>query len=142
MLRDVPSERSEGPSSGTSSSESTNRISREAVGDLGSAAEELGLYLVVIEGRESGRWIRLGETPLAGGRDANLDLVFEEGEVSRLHVLVTVIDGTVVVEDLGSTNGTFVDGRRITRRASVPVGSVLRVGERGFRCARATRRDA
>jgi hypothetical protein len=138
MLRDVPSGRSEGPSS----SDITNRMSREAVGDVVSSAEELGLYLVVIEGRESGRWIKLGETPLAGGRDANLALVFEEGEVSRLHVLVSVIDGTVVVEDLGSTNGTFVDGRRITTRAPVPVGSVLRVGDRCFRCERATRRDA
>jgi hypothetical protein len=110
-------------------------------GNTVSSPEETGLYLVGIEGRESGRWIKLSDKPLSGGREPKLDLVFEDGKVSRLHILVSVIDGTVVVEDLGSTNGTFVDGRRVTTRAPLPVGSVLRVGDRSFRCERGTRRD-
>jgi sigma-B regulation protein RsbU (phosphoserine phosphatase) len=56
-------------------------------------------------------------------------------------LLVTAENGVVIVEDLGSTNGTFIDGQRIVNRAPLPVGSVLRVGDDVFRCERRTRRD-
>jgi serine phosphatase RsbU (regulator of sigma subunit) len=55
---------------------------------------------------------------------------------------VSVEDGGVVVEDLGSTNGTFVDDRRVTRRAGLPVGGVVRFGDHAFRCERGPRREA
>src|SRR5215831_4238212 len=98
MLRDVPSDRSEESPSKASGSGDTRRRSVEELTGSRSSSDEIGLYLVVLGGRESGRWIKLGETPLSGGRDPNLDLVFENGEISRLHVLVSVIDGTVIVE--------------------------------------------
>src|SRR5262245_33505090 len=142
MLRGVPSDRSEESSAKASGSGDTRPRSVEDLLRTKSSADEVGLYLVSLGVRERGRWIKLSETPLSGGRDPNLDLVLDNGEISRLHVLVSVMNETVIVEDLGSTNGTFVDGRRVTTRASVPVGSVLRVGDRSFRCVRASQRDA
>ena len=68
--------------------------------DAIAAFDDIGLYLVIIEGPDSGRWIELGVQPVTGGRHPPLDIVFTESEVSRLHLLVSVIDGTVVVEDL------------------------------------------
>jgi serine phosphatase RsbU (regulator of sigma subunit) len=104
-------------------------------------ASDEALSLVMVEGREAGRRIQVGERPVIAGRDRHLDIVLDDGEVSRLHCLVGIVDGEVVVEDLGSTNGTFVNGRRIGRRAPLPVGSLLRVGEHVFRCERCSLRD-
>ena len=93
-----------------------------ALGDVVPSADDVGFYLVVIEGRDSGRWIALGERPLSGGRDSHLDLVFEDTEVSRLHVLVSVLDGAVVVEEYR------IDERNIRRRATHHHSSI---GSRG-----------
>jgi hypothetical protein len=105
------------------------------------ASDDAGFYLVTIEGPTTRRWISLGPEPVTGGRDSHLEIVLSGGDVSRLHFLVAVVDDAVVVEDLGSTNGTFVDRRRISTRSPLPVGSVLRVGDHVFRCERCGRRE-
>src|SRR5262245_40769537 len=114
-------------------------MTRQAVEEAVAASDALSL--VMVEGREAGRRIRLGERPVTAGRDPHLDVVLVDSEVSRLHCLITVIDGEVIVEDLGSTNGTFVDGHRIGRRSALPMGSFLRLGEHIFKCERCSRRD-
>jgi pSer/pThr/pTyr-binding forkhead associated (FHA) protein len=88
-----------------------------------------------------GRWIQLGETPVTVGRDPQLEVALSGSDISRRHLLATVMDGAVVIEDLGSTNGTFVDGLRVTTRAVLTVGSLLRVGDHTFRCERCGRRE-
>jgi serine phosphatase RsbU (regulator of sigma subunit) len=108
---------------------------------LTTSRDDAEFYLVAVEGPKMGRWIQLGETPIVAGRDPQLAITLSGKDVSRRHLLATVIDGTVIVEDLGSTNGTFVDGQRITDRAALPVGSVLRVGDHFFRCERCGRRE-
>jgi hypothetical protein len=115
-------------------------MSREAIEGV-SVAESSNLYLVGLEGPDAGQWIELRTEPLAGGRDGHLALVLSDSQVSRLHLLVTAESGVVMVEDLGSTNGTYVDGQRIVNRAPLPVGSLLRVGDDVFRCERCSRRD-
>jgi serine phosphatase RsbU (regulator of sigma subunit) len=105
------------------------------------SASDAVLGLVIVEGDDPGRWIPLGTEPVTAGRDAQLDIVLSGSAVSRLHLLVTAIDGAVVVEDLGSTNGTFIDGQRLGTRGLLPVGSVLRVGDHIFRCERRGRRE-
>lgn len=67
--------------------------------------------------------LRIGRTPPA-------DVVLGDSEVSRSHCLVALKDGELYVSDLGSTNGTFVDGHRITASTIIPVGSTLHVGKR------------
>jgi hypothetical protein len=116
-------------------------VTRQAAEQLAPSADDEALSLVMVEGCEAGRRIRIAERPVIAGRERHLDIVLDDGEVSRLHCFVGVVDGEVVVEDLGSTNGTFVDGRRIGRRAPLPVGSLLRVGDHIFRCERCSLRD-
>jgi serine phosphatase RsbU (regulator of sigma subunit) len=136
----VSPENSHGSSAPTDQAPTTG-VSRDVRDEVVALCDDVGLYLVVIEGRDTGRWIELGRAPVTGGRDSHLDLVIADHGASRLHILVSVIDGTVVVEDLGSTNGTFVDGQRIVTRAPLPVGSVLRVGDHVLRCERCNRRE-
>ncbi len=61
------------------------------------------------------------------GRGPLADFPIATALVSRLHCLVVADDERLEVEDLGSTNGTFVNGRRI-RRAVLANGDRLRVG--------------
>ena len=120
--------------------ELTAEFSRQAV-DAAVASVEQALSLVVVEGREAGRRIGLSERVVVAGRDPHVDIVLPDGGISRLHCLASVVNGEVIIEDLGSTNGTFVDDQRIDRRGPLPVGSVLRVGAHLFRCERCTQRD-
>ena len=61
------------------------------------------------------------------GRAPRADFVVEAPLVSRLHCRLTAGDDTLEVVDLSSTNGTFVNGKRI-KRAALKTGDRLRVG--------------
>ncbi len=60
-----------------------------------------------------------GEFPLKGdkqliiGRSSELDIVLVEDMVSRKHAKITLAGGKITIEDLGSTNGTFVNGEKV-----------------------------
>ena len=66
------------------------------------------------------------------GRQREVEVSLDSAAVSRRHARVTWEDGTVFVEDLGSSNGTFVDDVRITRKTRLLAGSILRVGPSVF----------
>jgi hypothetical protein len=82
--------------------------------------------VVVKTGPEAGRRVELGVEVVIGRRDA--DLVLEDPEVSRRHAVLRRSGESVVVEDLDSTNGTFVKGERIRRPITVGPGDQVRVG--------------
>jgi hypothetical protein len=73
----------------------------------------LGVWVanVVKTGPEAGRRVELDLEVAIGRQDG--DLVVEDPEVSRRHAVLRRSGGSVVVEDLDSTNGTFVNGERI-----------------------------
>jgi len=63
------------------------------------------------------------------GRDPNNDIVIDHIEVSRKHALLELRDGQVSITDVGSLNGTFVDGIQITGATTVLPGQVIEVSE-------------
>ena len=63
------------------------------------------------------------------GRTAPADAVIAHPSVSRQHCVVGIANDELLVSDLNSTNGTYVDDQRVSRPALLPVGSVLRVGQ-------------
>jgi hypothetical protein len=67
------------------------------------------------------------------GRTAPAEIVIADSEVSRAHCMVILSDDQLLVSDLGSTNGTFIDGNKVTEVTVLPVGSVLQVGKRTFK---------
>ncbi len=97
---------------------------------MSGAARRLGLR--VLSGRLEGGVVPLQRgCALLVGRQPGADVLISEDLVSRRHARITY-DGTeVVVEDLGSTNGTFVNGERVTR-AAVREGDRVLVGETIF----------
>jgi len=81
---------------------------------------------VVKTGPEAGRRVELGVEMAIGRQDG--DLVLEDPEVSRRHAVLRRSGESVVVEDLDSTNGTFVNGERIRGPITVGAGDKVRVG--------------
>jgi pSer/pThr/pTyr-binding forkhead associated (FHA) protein len=66
------------------------------------------------------------------GRSAPADIIVTGSAVSRSHCKVELAGDKLRVTDLNSTNGTFVDNKRIDRTAMLPAGSTLRVGNVTF----------
>jgi pSer/pThr/pTyr-binding forkhead associated (FHA) protein len=62
------------------------------------------------------------------GRTPSSDLVVDDRSVSAVHALIENLGGTWFVEDLGSRNGTFVGGQRISGRRSIRPGEEFRLG--------------
>jgi signal transduction histidine kinase len=87
------------------------------------------LQLTVTHGPVEGRTIVLGPTRLRIGRDEGVDLALRDPRVSREHAeLRPGADGVWILEDLGSTNHTFVNGRRVSR-TRVGAGDEIQLGD-------------
>ena len=83
-------------------------------------------HLVITSGQLEGRRVEVVKE-LVIGRE-NVDVEIEDAELSRRHVAVRPVEGGLEVEDLGSRNGTRVDGTRIDSPTRVGDGAVLKVG--------------
>ena len=66
--------------------------------------------------------------PLTIGRDRTLQLVLKDPEVSRRHARLDTQNGTVFLRDLESSNGTYLNGRRLEQTIEVRVGDEIDVG--------------
>jgi hypothetical protein len=82
-------------------------------------------HVLVVDGPGTRHTLGAGRNVIGRGTDADIRL--PDTGVSRKHVDVVVEDGVAVAEDLGSTNGTLVNGRRISRQP-LSDGDVIRIG--------------
>ncbi|HEY8121005.1 MAG TPA: GGDEF domain-containing protein [Myxococcota bacterium] len=100
-----------------------------------SEQDESAPCLVMIRGPQLGRRIQLpsGETVL--GRSPECGVVVPLDGVSRRHCAFTVASGAVAVRDLGSKNGTWVNGQRIDPHLALALvnGAVLHTGDASFK---------
>lgn len=79
------------------------------------------------------RQVRVDATRFIVGRKPDASLCIPIPTVSREHAELTVLDKSVLLRDLGSTNGTFVNGTRITQPCAVHHGDLLQFGQAVFR---------
>jgi transcriptional regulator with GAF, ATPase, and Fis domain len=94
---------------------------------VGPSATKVGMQVIVLSGSAKGTTKALGER-LRIGKAPDNDLVLADDTVSRQHCELTRTDAGVKVRDLGSTNGTKVQGARVSE-AIIQPGTVLKVGE-------------
>lgn len=85
--------------------------------------------LVVTEGALAGTTLTLGEAPVTLGRADDSTLVLTDDYASSRHARLLPGDGTWLVEDLGSTNGTYLGPHKVTRPTPVPLGQPIRIGK-------------
>ena len=126
----------------TRSSRDPRREQRPASGPIGGAAAEAGTdpaqlrtdpevtqaAMVVTAGPGRGTSLTLGSTPILIGRAPECTLVLDDDYASNRHARVFQREGEWMVEDLGSTNGTLVSGRRIEGAVPFRPGAQVRIG--------------
>lgn len=84
--------------------------------------------LVVTAGQLAGTRITLGEAPITIGRAEDSTLVITDDFASARHARLVPRDGQWFVEDLGSTNGTYLDRGKVAGPTPVPLGVPIRIG--------------
>lgn len=85
--------------------------------------------LIMRTGPTPGAVFALEGDQLTIGRDSSNEVTINDAEVSRRHARLTFQGGKFVLEDLGSTNGTFVNGQRLAGPRVLKAGEVVSFGE-------------
>ncbi|MGH3190219.1 MAG: FHA domain-containing protein FhaB/FipA [Streptosporangiaceae bacterium] len=86
-------------------------------------------FLVVTAGALKGTSLDLAQQQITLGRSNDATLVLNDDYASSRHARIFPQDGQWIVEDLGSTNGTYLDRQKVTRPTPVPLGVPIRIGK-------------
>lgn len=87
-----------------------------------------GAWLVVLNGAEIGKRFALNAPEILIGRSPSACIQIEKDNVSRLHARLRCSEDGARIHDLGSTNGTFINDRRIVTEVPLVDGDLIRVG--------------
>ncbi len=92
--------------------------------------------LVITSGTKSGSEIPLGNEPLTIGRSSDSSVVIRDDYTSTHHARLMIWGDEWVIQDLDSTNGTFLDGNRVTAPVHIPLNTTIRIGATSFELRR------
>jgi pSer/pThr/pTyr-binding forkhead associated (FHA) protein len=98
---------------------------RQGPSMVGRARHPAVTHVLVVDGPGTRHQLSTGRNVIGRGTDADIRL--PDTGVSRKHVDIVLEGGVATAEDLGSTNGTLVNGRRISRQP-LSDGDVIRIG--------------
>ena len=85
--------------------------------------------LLVTSGALAGTSLGLTDQQITVGRANDATLVLNDDYASSRHARLFPQDGQWIVEDLGSTNGTYIDRQKVTQPTPVPIGVPIRIGK-------------
>ena len=110
----------------------TTSASQTVLTEVGEAREPSSAIgsgcLIVIYGREMGRRVQVGTEPLIIGRSPQTQIQIDQESVSRNHCRIRFSGSEFLVQDLGSTNGTYVNDDLVQEEARLRHGDQLKVG--------------
>ncbi len=92
------------------------------------AEAQPALQLLVISGVDKGKKFDITAELIHIGRDATNDIVLTDTKVSSTHAKFTVEKDTIWIEDSGSTNGTMVNGKKISTKTPLRNGYLVKLG--------------
>jgi len=101
---------------------------RGLFGGGGSSGAGVPRTLVVTEGALTGTRITLGDSPITLGRADDSTLVLNDDYASAQHARLVPRAGEWLIEDVGSTNGTYLGPTKISAPTPVPLGAPIRIG--------------
>ncbi len=85
--------------------------------------------VAILEGANHGETVQLAEAPLLIGRGPDAQIRLDDDYVSTRHARIASSGDQWYVEDLGSTNGTYVGTSRITQPTALQLGTQVRIGK-------------
>lgn len=92
--------------------------------------------LVLTSGPRAGTELALGRDPITIGRSSESGLVIRDDYTSTHHARLLLWNDEWMIQDLDSTNGTFLDGRRVTVPTQVPLDTPIKIGTTTFELRR------
>ena len=96
------------------------------------AASSEASKIVITAGPKAGTTIDLPATGLVIGRSSSAGLQVTDDYTSSRHAKLSKVDGHWTLEDLGSTNGTLLSGKRVETQVVVPPNTTVRIGTTQF----------
>jgi hypothetical protein len=89
--------------------------------------------IAMLTGRTAGTSVDIaGKREVLIGRAASCDLVISDEFASNMHAKLVLVGEDWVLQDLNSTNGTFIDGRKVVTPATIKQGTTIRIGTTTF----------
>jgi hypothetical protein len=85
--------------------------------------------LVVTQGSQAGQSAALADGVIMIGRGADCQIILDDDYVSTRHARIAASGDQWYVEDLGSTNGTYLGSQRITQPTTIGLGAQVRIGK-------------
>ena len=85
--------------------------------------------VVIVEGGNRGESVSLADAPILIGRGTDAGIRLDDDYVSTRHAQIAASGDQWFVEDLGSTNGTYVGSRRIAQATAIGLGTQIRIGK-------------
>jgi hypothetical protein len=119
--------------SGGSASDATEAFS---VQGNNAASSAIATRLVITSGPKEGLELSLPKEPLTIGRSSESGLVIRDDYTSTHHARLMLWSEDWVIQDLDSTNGTFLNGTRVTLPTPVPLNTPVRIGTTSFELRR------
>ena len=115
----------------------TEMISAPSGGSAPSATQvAVATRLVITEGAREGMEMPLGSGPITVGRSSESNVVIRDDYTSTHHARLDLQGGAWVITDLGSTNGTYVGGQRVTAPVTVAERTPITIGTTTFELRR------
>ena len=120
------------PAASAAAAPMTEPMKRQAPNPAGGTARRL----VITSGPREGMEIELPSEQLTIGRSSESGLVIRDDYTSTHHARLMLWNDAWVIQDLDSTNGTFLDGSRVTLPTPVPLGAAVTIGTTTFELRR------
>ena len=86
-------------------------------------------HVAIVEGANAGEKISLDDAPLLIGRGSDAAIRLDDDYVSTRHARIATSNDQWFVEDLGSTNGTYIGSQRLSQPTTLQLGSKVRIGK-------------
>ncbi|MGR0318544.1 FHA domain-containing protein FhaB/FipA [Agromyces sp. ZXT2-3] len=102
----------------------------------GDATTENASRLVITSGAKSGVEFPLGRDEITIGRSSDSAIIIRDDYTSTHHARLMLWNGRWMIQDLDSTNGTFLNGSRVTVPTPIPLGATVKVGATTFELRR------
>jgi pSer/pThr/pTyr-binding forkhead associated (FHA) protein len=86
-------------------------------------------HVAVVDGANAGEAVSLDEAPILIGRGSDAAIRLDDDYVSTRHARIAQSGDQWFIEDLGSTNGTYIGSHRLTQPTLLQLGSTVRIGK-------------